>query len=148
MRSTSWHHRNVVEVLEIRHAWLRKFDLHLIRHAGGRISPIYRRHKTAGGSRIRKRKPCLLHRDTELACQFAIDVDIETRVVKRFFKLQIPQCVYSRKFCSNLLGIGAIRSEIGAGDSDLDWRRSAEIHDLAHNVPRLKRKLRARELLR
>jgi hypothetical protein len=126
--------RDIRDVLNRSNLRLRQFNLDLICNARPGIGPVVWGDETAGRGRCHQRSAHLLDRDSKLACQFSIDVDFNTRIIKRLLKLQVTKWSDLFESGENLFRICAVILQGRSINGDLHWGRRTEVHRLAHNV--------------
>ena len=66
----------------------------------------------------------------------AIDIDVQLRHVERLLDAQVGRSRHILDLLHQLLGQIAVLSHCVADHLDIDWRRQAEVQDLAHHVRR------------
>src|SRR5437016_7810960 len=148
MLSSSLRHRDMFYVLNRGHIGLRNLDLHLICDSRLWISPILRRDETARGCGRKELSPNTPGCNPQLSGAFPVYGDVYARIIERFVILKVAERANLGYFRANLLGKGAIGTEVRSAHIDFHGRRSAEVHDLRHDVSSFKRKLAARKLVR
>src|ERR1035437_887319 len=130
------------------HLSLRYLYLHLVAHSRSWVSPVVGRNEAARPGSGDHCLSDLIGRCTKLAGHDPVDVDIHCRIMERLFVAEITQ---RRNFCQLLLYFAGVAQHIvvlRTSRCDLNYRRSAEVEDLAYEVSRIKREVRSWNFLR
>ena len=146
MRSGARCDGNPLNVLDRGHLRLGNLHLDLISDTGFRVSPVIGNDKPARRRCGEERAAYAGCGHSQLPGTFPVNVDVHARIVERFVVLKVAECVNLGEFAANLFGERPARPKVRPTHVDFHWSRSAEIHDLRHDVRRFERKLAAWKL--